>query len=695
MLTTGMLRSWPRLVLILLFGAGFALRLHELTLQDIWWDEARNIDVALRPFFQVATAPELDIHPPIYFWLLHVWSRLTSLQTGIGPVQLAYVARFLSVAAGLACIGLVYQLTRLVGSRSKESAGATIAGLCAATLATFSPLWLAESQETRMYTVSFALLIAAAITFLKMIGVEGSKNARASSPDSSQFTIRNSTFSTYRNHILFVLLSALALLTHYNAVFILVAWYLWWAAWALKRADRWPRLATLLICGVGMTLLVLPIAPIALRQIPVYENPNLVVPGISDYLVQNWQAYMAGYAYEKSLLLGATMPWLWAMLALLIGGLILAWRSHRAEHLSFLLMWLIGGLVLYYIAVIDRGAFNVRYSSFITPALYALLGIALAGLGRIWRPLTVVGLLVVLAGFAPAVHADIYNPDAAREDVEGLTDWLRSNTGPNDVIFVDQKYPFGLYYQRYAIDPALTQTPAGDEVAPARYLFVDINTIDQRLNEWAGDAERVFWVQWYESDTDPRRAVSFLLDKEGERAGEQWFRGYSVDWWDLTPPTKFELAQEFMPINVAWPPAVQAIETALPSKPIAPGETAFIVIRWQRAGEDYDRPLKARLGLYDSEERRVAQSDKRILNDRHLMPGEWGIEEQPLNVYKLATEDDIAQGTYSVRLLVYDADTLEPLSFIDEAGNPAGVEVPLAELTIEPETMNSDLKNKE
>ena len=82
----------------------------------------------------------------------------------------------------------------------------------------------------------------------------------------------------------------------------------------------------------------------------------------------------------------------------------------------------------------------------------------------------------------------------------------------------------------------------------------------------------------------------------------------------------------------------------------------------------------------------MAQSDERILNDRHLMPGEWRLEEQPLNVYKLATDDDIEPGTYSVRLLVYDADTLEPISFVDEAGNPAGVEVTLAEQIIEPDS---------
>ena len=99
--TTGIVRNWPRIALILLFGAGFALRLHELTLQDIWWDEARNIDVALRPFIQVATAPELDIHPPIYFWLLHLWSQISYLQIGDGPVKVAYRAASSALQPGL------------------------------------------------------------------------------------------------------------------------------------------------------------------------------------------------------------------------------------------------------------------------------------------------------------------------------------------------------------------------------------------------------------------------------------------------------------------------------------------------------------------------------------------------------------------------------------------------------------------
>ena len=94
-----------RTTLLLILLATFALRLHELTRQNIWWDEARNIDVALRPFTQIAGAPELDIQPPFYFWLLHGWDNLAGM-TSADPTLIAFWARFLSVAAGL--FGLVH-----------------------------------------------------------------------------------------------------------------------------------------------------------------------------------------------------------------------------------------------------------------------------------------------------------------------------------------------------------------------------------------------------------------------------------------------------------------------------------------------------------------------------------------------------------------------------------------------------------
>lgn len=666
--------GWLRWTMVVALLGAWALRLIALAQQDIWWDEARNIDVALRPFWSIPTAPELDIHPPVYFWLLHGWSRLLELGRGLEPAQLAYGMRLFSVFAGVIGVALVYRLGRLAAVRG--------AGVAAAVLAAASPFWLAESQETRMYTLGFALLAAAAVAFWHS-GREGVPTlvppAASAVPSSAGRRIRWGAVAT------FVVLSAAALATHYNAVFILVAWYLWWGGVVLVMpahtgepvvwGARLRNLGLVFGCGLATVALLLPVVPIALRQIPGYANPNLTVPTLAGYLTENWRAYLGGYAFSAEWAGGRSSFWLWSVLALGAVGLVLVTLRRGAARLplSFLLMWLVGGLALYYVAVLDRNAFNVRYASFITPALYALLGAAVAGWSLWVRPMGLVALLMVVALWPQAVRADLTDPAFAREDISGVTAWLRNQVQAGDVIFVDQKYPFGFYYDRYAIDPAVT--PVGDEVAPARYLFVDINTIDRRLDEWASDAKRVFWVQWFESDTDPRRAVSFLLDQAGTRQGEEWFQGYSIDWWQLNPPNEFVLAPNLTPVVHGFPPAVQTVAASLPHGPVAQGGNVPVVVRWQRiAGGTVDRSLKARVALYAPDGGRVAQRDERLLNDRHLLPAEWDPADRPLNVYLLEVPEDAAPGMYTIGLLVYDADTLEPLGAVDVAGNPNGIE---------------------
>ena len=202
-----------------------------------------------------------------------------------------------------------------------------------------------------------------------------------------------------------------------------------------------------------------------------------------------------------------------------------------------------------------------------------------------------------------------------------------------------------------------------------------MNSLDQRLAEWAGTAEKVFWVQWFESDTDPRHAVRFLLDKYGERIDSKDFRGYSVDVWQLTPPTHFALAPGLTPLPLRYGSAIETVAVSLPTAAETTATKFPVAIRWQRVPNGQaDRPLKARIALYDAQENRLAQSDERVLNDRHLMPSQWQVGDQPLNVYLLEPETVLPAGEYTIRLLVYDAETLEPLSFIDEAGNPQGIE---------------------
>lgn len=643
--------------------AAFALRLAELGRQNIWWDEARNIDVSLRALVDIAPAYELDIQPPFYFWLLHGWLGLLGVARGTPPELLAWAARAMSVTAGVAGVALVAALASRIGR--------DMAAVSAALIAAFSPFWLAESQESRMYTVMLALLAAAAWYLLSGLEPGIDRSARI------------------RRLAAFTILSAAALITHYNVVFVLVPWYLWWAVVALRRPGRWRNLGAPLVTGLATVVLFLPLLPVALRQIPGYANPNLTVPGVVTYLLQNFEGHVGGYAYEAAALGGYANIWLIASLVLAAGGLVALIVRHRraqggatapafATEITFLIVWLVGGLFFYYIGILRVGAFNIRYSSIVTPALIALLGAGIAGWGR-WLAVPVLALL--LAGFQPLLRADLFDDRFAREDIAGVTKWLRENTHEGDVIFVDQKYPFPFYYQRFTTRP--DEDPSGPEPAPARYLFVDANDLDQKLNQWAGNARRVFWVQWFESDTDPRHLVPFLLDEDGHHGGEENYRGYSINWWEMNPPNTFALASAMRPVQVSFPPAVQTVEASLPVTAEV-GADIGVVIRWQRIRDGVvDKPLKARVALYDESGNRVAQSDERLLNDRHVGPAEWSMDDQPLNAYLIQPDPALPSGDYDIRLLVYNADTLEPMGVVDAAGAEQGVEVSLGSLKIE------------
>ncbi len=240
---------WGVYILLLL---AFLLRVWRLDVQNIWWDEARNIDVALRPLAAIPRAPELDIHPPGYFILLHFWTRWAG--------HTAFATRFFSTWFGVLLVPLLVALARRLRMRR--------AGIGAALYATLAPFLIGEAQETRMYTLTFVLLT---LTAILMWDVLRSRN---------------------RAWVGLGVLTGASVLVHYSAVFVLVALYLY--AFLMMA----PRFSPLLRAGFLSLLLFLPQAPRAYEQIAPYGNPNLVVPRVGEYLHQLWHAYTVGIPAE-------------------------------------------------------------------------------------------------------------------------------------------------------------------------------------------------------------------------------------------------------------------------------------------------------------------------------------------------------------------------------------------------------------
>jgi 4-amino-4-deoxy-L-arabinose transferase-like glycosyltransferase len=128
------------------------LRWSGLSRQSLWVDEMSSFGMAntgMRRIIDVVLA--FDGHPPLYIFLVHI----AHFNFGLGTVDSVRVP---SLIAGIASIGVVYALARLLVGR--------LAAILATTLVVVSPPIVWYSREGRMYAVTwlFVMLSFLALT---------------------------------------------------------------------------------------------------------------------------------------------------------------------------------------------------------------------------------------------------------------------------------------------------------------------------------------------------------------------------------------------------------------------------------------------------------------------------------------------------------------------------------------------------
>src|SRR5512147_1509886 len=94
---------YPLWSLGLLAGA-FALRVYMLGAQSLWNDEGTSVALASRSLEAIADGAAKDIHPPLYYFLLHYWMPLAG--------DSEYAVRFLSVVAGVLLVAFTVRLAQ-------------------------------------------------------------------------------------------------------------------------------------------------------------------------------------------------------------------------------------------------------------------------------------------------------------------------------------------------------------------------------------------------------------------------------------------------------------------------------------------------------------------------------------------------------------------------------------------------------
>lgn len=598
-----------------------AIRLFMLGTQDIWWDEARNLFTASRPLEAIASAPELDIHPPFYFYLLHFWIDIV----GTGE----FVVRFFSLWFGVALVPLAFRLGTYLRNQT--------VGWWAAFLVALSPFLVDEAQQARMYTL---LLFLATLSMYFLLRAQKSRRRR--------------------DWMMYVLTAGLGFYTHYSFLYILATQNLFLLLCLV--VDGYRRLPTghlLRWWGVSQlaiaTLYVFQI-PNILRQMGVYGNPGMTPPTLFQYVVEITRAFFLGTKIEIE---SMTIAGLFVVIVLVL-GVIGVWRERRRwsvnRRLGLIVAWLIVPLVMYFIVLFQSPQFTPRYAMVSIVPLFLLLAWAITFVTqRHWLlGATVAGLLLV--GNAMAWHSQFFNPNFFNDDTRGLAAFISENATADDIVFIDVPFPFFYYYRGSA---------------PAQYLFVDIHSTAEELTHKVQGKRRLFWIQWYKSDTDPRGYVSFLLTKYATLLGERAFRGYSVSWYQLSASGSFLPAPTPQPVSIVFGDKIKltgfAFGRALTAKTpdvnaarVSENSQIWVVLWWQLVrpeGKNY----KVSIQIRDAEGRLAAQDDRLLIDDLHLDTSQWRVAKTTINVYTLELVSDVKPGEYTIYVIVYDPQNNVPL----------------------------------
>jgi hypothetical protein len=366
-----------------------ALRFSTISLQSLWFDEAFTVVHVFTGGLgaTLSQIPHTENTPPL--WYIAEWAIIQIAGNG------AAALRFLSALAGLATVPVAYGIgSELAGRR---------AAILAAGFTAVSPLFVWYSQEARAYSL-FTLFCALAMWCC----------------------LRAERKGTPRSFVAFALTSALALLTHYFAVFLVVPM----ALWLLRRRDRRSLALPALVAigAVGAALL-----PLALAQggrgAEWIGNLTLLsrLEAIPQYYLTGYSGAPLGRGIELAValpLLAGLALGLWRML----DPLHTDHRSIRAALLSLSLFACGVGLPLLLVAFGADYLDPRNVIGAMIPAT-ACLAVVIAA-PRTGRGGMALGVLAMIAMLAICVDVDL-SPRLQRGDWSGVARLLRADATAN------------------------------------------------------------------------------------------------------------------------------------------------------------------------------------------------------------------------------------------------------------------------
>lgn len=620
-----MSRRRIRALLLLTLLLGWGLRLWRLDYQELRGDEVFGYFFSLRPFDDLvqATVDLQEPHPVASYVVQQYWLAWAG--------HSEFALRFTSLWFGLIAVALLWRLARALALTGN-------AALLATLLLALSPYAIWHSQDARMYSMSLALTTAS--TWLMIAWLQRQRSAWA---------------------IAYVVVSWLALHTHYFTIFVLAAQNLF----VLIRTIQQPRLRfTFLNWLILQTTIIFFYGPWLLRVqgiLTSYQG-NGDSPTLAALLGRAGSVFLVGESVPT-----AQRFW-WALLAglLLAGGAVQLVRSGATGHRALTLLVLYLGLPLFatWWSAMQRPIFNERYLVAAAPPFYLLVGALFAGQlqpastsrsvlkrtevavtgpnpmrnrrGPLLSSAMAMPFLIAVTGMLLALHRYYYDPLYSktrgwRALAEALTQ-LSAHL-PSDTVRIAQNFPDPTLWYYYTGGIAHVVLPPGPQDEAGSYMTV------QQLHD--DGVKRVLLPRQPASNWDDDGIAAAVLATTYTPVYEALVGVWPLQVY-VAPPTTLA------PRNVQFSNEVTLTGFSLQPTTLTPGNVLAVHLDWQGDTAVLTGSEKVFVQLLDAAGQLVAQDDRPL-----------ALQPQPSAMSKLATygillPTTLPAGVYPLIVGLYD-----------------------------------------
>lgn len=453
-----------------ILSLAFVFRLISIN-QSLWLDEAINV-LAVKNFgfFQMLTTyAQADFHPPGYFIILWVWTRL------FGYSEIA--VRAPSIIFSLLTVYLVYLIGKKVFSKN--------VGLTAALLLAVNPLHIYYSQEARMYALAAFSSAISFFIFIKLVKEE-------------------------KINIYFLIASnLLVLLSDYVAYLIFPAQLLFLIV-AKKNITLFKRWLLSFIASVLIMVIWL---PVFINQLNIGIATSMNIPGWKE-IVGSSSLKALALTFVKFIIGRFTIQdkniyaLFFTPVGLIFGYLI--YKGVKASDLfskRLLILWIATPIILGILISFITPVYSYSRVLFLIVPFIILISIGLCSLDIRIKKVFFLAVFIIEIFCSTAY---LTNPVFQREDWKGLNNFMSNVSGGTKILLESNGlFPPLEYYSKYneSILPALANFPAkgiGD--------VKDLNEI-----KFAND---VYLVEYLVDVSDPNRLVDKRLEILGFKKRE-------------------------------------------------------------------------------------------------------------------------------------------------------------------------------